>query len=224
MFSFFFFLFLNYVFLLYNVLLLQILFFFYIYIFVLEFHLGINLNILWAPGNLENRDFDAELKIKLTQKLKLQTFISRQLAPKSHWGGWKEPKMLKEAGLEVICLWCKLLYAQKKKKKKTISNLTSSKTLEQTCHFSAYTKEENAIWIKKRTSFICMYIHKISSNFKMYDSTNTLLKEQNGKQNYTVQGWKTNNYNFFHWGLIPYKTSANQSLLLLSFFFAHTWK
>ena len=78
--------------------------------------------------------------------------------------------------------------------------------------------------MKKRTSFICMYIHKINSNFKMYDSTNTLLKEQNGKKTILFKAEKPIVTISFHRSLIPYKTSVNQSLWLLSFFFAHTWK
>ena len=57
-----------------------------------------------------------------------------------------------------------------------------------------------------------MYIHKINSKFKMYDSTNTFLRDP--MKNKTI----------FHGSLTPYKTSITGPLLLLSFFFAYAWK
>ena len=36
--------------------------------------------------------------------------------------------------------------------------------------------------MKKKTSFTCVYIHKVSSKFKIYDSTDALLKDPMGNK------------------------------------------
>lgn len=116
----------------------------------------------------------------------------------------------------MICQWCKLLYALKCRQGHYWPHL--SKILSKL--WSIYQRSKPLISEEENisTSLRCMYVHKFSK-LEIYDSTNIFLREENGKQNYNLQGWKANRYSICYKSLFTsYKTSVIPSFLLLSFF------